>query len=78
MGGWGGLAWVGPVFGLVILAGVIGLLVVGALWLARSAGQRHGMAPSTRSEPLAIARRRLAAGEITASEFEELRERLDG
>lgn len=77
MGGWGGLGWLGPVFGLVLLAGVIGLLVVGALWLARSAGQRPATALATRSEPLAIAQRRLAAGDITAREFEELREQLD-
>lgn len=76
-GGWGGPGWLGPMFGLVLLVGVIGLLVVGALWLARSAGHWRATAPATRSEPLAIARRRLAAGKITTSEFEELQDRLD-
>ena len=35
MGGWGGAGWVGAAFGLVLLAGTLGLLALGAVWLAR-------------------------------------------
>ena len=76
MGGWGGLGWLGPLFGLLLLAGVIGLLVLGAVWLARSGDRRPATASPTHSDPVAIARRRLAAGEITRAEFEDLRDAL--
>lgn len=76
MGGWSGLGWLGPLFGLVLLAGLIGLVVLGALWMARSGDQRPATAGPTHSEPLAIAQRRLAAGEISRAEFEDLRNTL--
>jgi uncharacterized membrane protein len=79
MGGWGSLGllgWLGPVFGLVLFVGLIGLLVLGAVWLVRRTGQPAAAVPQSGAQPLEIARRRLAAGEITPDEFEELRGRL--
>lgn len=68
-GGWLGLVLMG-LFWLIILAGVI-LLVV---WIARSS-MHHG-GPSTgapgHDEAVAIARRRLANGEITKDQFDEI------
>lgn len=78
MGSWGGLAWLGPLFGLTLFVGLIALLALGAIWLFRRAGRPAATVPETGSEPLEIARRRLASGEITASEFEELRQQLQG
>ena len=37
---------------------------------------RRPLAPAAVVDPLEIARRRLAAGEITVAEFEEMRDRL--
>ena len=36
-------------------------------------GQQHGTAGSTSMEPMDIARQRLARGEITTAQFEEIR-----
>lgn len=79
MGGWGGLGllgWLGPVFGVVLFVGLTGLLALGAVWLVRRTGQPVAAVPQSGAEPLEIARRRLAGGEITPDEFEELRDRL--
>lgn len=66
-------------FWLVVAAGFVALVV----WLVRS-GARHGAAPGAGSqtvaphdEAMATARRRLAAGEITPDQFEEIRRALD-
>jgi uncharacterized membrane protein len=79
MAGRGG-GWIIPFLGLTLFVGVVVLLAVGAVWLARRS-QLH-LAPvggprSGPSEPMETARQRLAAGEITPAEFEELRERLE-
>ena len=69
-GGWGGgiLGWIVPLlFWGVLLVG----LAIGIIWLAR----RFGRASSTET-PLDAARRRLALGEITAAEFDEIAQRL--
>ena len=76
MGGWAGLGWLGPLFGLSLFVGLIGLLVVGTVWLVRRTAQRPVMATQTGQNPLELARRRLATGEITPDEFEDLRQRL--
>ena len=64
--------------GLLFVAAIIVLVV----WLIRQSA-RHGttmMPPSgpPRDEALEIARRRLAAGEITCDQFEEIRKSLGG
>jgi uncharacterized membrane protein len=76
MGGWAGLGWLGPLFGLSLFVGLIGLLVVGTVWLVRRTAQRPVMNTQTGQNPLELARRRLATGEITPDEFEDLRQRL--
>ncbi len=78
MGGWSSLGWLGPLFGITLFIGLVALLAVGSVWLVRRAGQQPVTMPRSGSEPLAIARHRLAAGEITPAEFEELRDRLRG
>jgi uncharacterized membrane protein len=79
---WSGLALF--FFWLVLLAAV-GLLI---FWAIRQSGHHHNGAPlppgavppthPTHDEAMAIARRRLAAGEITPAEFEEIRKALNG
>jgi len=76
-GGWGWGPWgstlgiVGLILNLLLFLALLGL---GIAWLVRRLG--HAPAGSAGPDPLEIARRRLAAGEITAAEFEEIRSRL--
>lgn len=74
-GAWGGLGTVGLVLNVVFFVGILALLGLGTVWLVRQLGRRP-VAPQARVDPLEIARRRLAAGEITIAEFEEIRDRL--
>jgi uncharacterized membrane protein len=69
---------VGLILSLILFAGVLAVLGLGAVWVVRKLGQGEATMSSSRSmdEPLDIARRRLAAGEITTEEFEEIRDRL--
>ncbi|MBC7227640.1 MAG: SHOCT domain-containing protein [Thermoflexales bacterium] len=74
-GPWGSaLGVVGLILNLLLFLGFLALLGLGIAWLAR----RLGRAPAGNAgpDPLEIARRRLAAGEITLAEFEEIRNRL--
>jgi len=79
--GWGGWrAWGGPgSFGFILNSvfwlGVLGLLALGAIWLARRLS-RQLQASAAGDTPLETARQRLAAGEITVGEFDEMRDRL--
>jgi len=78
-GGWGGLGMIGPIIiGLVMLAGVVAVLGLGAIWVVgRGSRGREATDIGRRGEdPVDIARRRLAAGELTREEFDELRDRL--
>jgi uncharacterized membrane protein len=65
------------VLGMVLFVGVLALLALAVVWFAR---QFRRTTPTTETtsdpNPLEIARRRLAAGEITVPEFEEIRDRL--
>jgi uncharacterized membrane protein len=75
----GGYGWVGLVIGILFLAVIAAGVVLLVLWAVR-ASSRHasstGPAPSPgaagHEEAVAIAKRRLAAGEITAAQFEEI------
>ena len=73
-GGWGGgmLGWIVPLlFWGVLLVG----LVIGILWLIRLLRRApSGTAPTETA--LDAARRRLALGEITVGEFDEIAQRL--
>lgn len=76
MGGWTGVGWIGPLFGAAFLVGIFALVTLGAVWVARRAGPERSSGSGLREDPLDLARRRLAAGEIDATEFEEIRDRL--
>ena len=73
-GGWDILGILGLVLNLFFFLGLLALLGLGIAWLVRQVG-RWPAAPGG-PDPLEIARRRLAAGEITLAEFEEIRNRL--
>ena len=68
MGGWGG--WLFPIFGLIALAGIV-LLVIWAVRAMSGSGQ-HTQAPPRVDDACAIARTRLAKGEITKEQYEEI------
>jgi len=74
-GAWGGLGLVGLILNGVLVLGLLAILGGGTVWLVRRLG-RGGPVPEARTDPLEIARRRLAAGEITLAEFEEIKDRL--
>ncbi len=74
-GTWGGLGIVGLLLNLVFFGGVLAVLGLGNAWLVRQLG-RPPTAPEVGVDPLEIARRRLAVGEITIAEFEEIHDRL--
>jgi len=91
MGGWGSFGsfgWIGMLFNLLFSVGILALLVLGILWLARQAGFTGPLSSESRAgrteqaysvdTPLDIARRRLATGEITIEEFEQIKARLEG
>ncbi len=74
-GPWGNtLGLVGLILNLLLFLGFLALLGMGIAWLARRLGRPA--AGSSGPDPLEIARRRLASGEITLAEFEEIRDRL--
>ena len=76
-GGWMGLGggWGGLVMPLAFAVGVLVLLGLGTALLARQLRGRPA-AVDTGDAPLEIARRRLAAGDITVPQYEEIRDRL--
>ncbi len=82
LGEWAGVGWammgLMALFGLLVTAGVV-LLIVWAVRMASGGG--HHQTPWSgeerrRDAALEIARQRLARGEISAEEFEELRRKL--
>ena len=76
MGRWASLGIVGPFLGAAFIAAAAGFLALGAVWLGRRVS-RPPVEDSRRERvPLDVARQRLAAGEITAAEFEEIQDRL--
>jgi len=72
--GMGG-GWLGLLLNLALFAGALILLGLAAVWFARQFGRAPSMAGGG-PDPVEIARRRLAAGEITSPEFERIREQL--
>jgi putative membrane protein len=74
--GWGGgIGSLGPILGLLALAGFLAVLGGGMIWAIRR-GNTSSEYRGSRVEPLEIARQRLASGEITTEEFEEIRRRI--
>jgi uncharacterized membrane protein len=74
---WGGSGILGPLFGGLLWAGLLALLVVGGIWLVRQLGRQQQPSLAT-DTPLNVARRRLAAGEITVEEYDRIIERTYG
>ena len=72
---WGGLGFIGPILSLVFFLGLLVVLGLGTAWLVRQFSHRP-IAQTAEVDPLEIVRRRLAAGEITIAEFEEIRDQL--
>lgn len=81
--GWGGMGWgslglIGPILSVMFFVGLLAVLGLGTVWAIRrfSHGKATTRPTRTGGDPLEIAQRRLAAGEITVAEFGEIRERL--
>ena len=80
-GGFGGMHLLGGLMILLFWALIIGLVVWLVIRLTRSASSRPAQTtlPAQAAQPdpvLETLRRRLAAGEITSAEFDELRQKL--
>jgi putative membrane protein len=74
MMGWYGFGpgmWLGSLMMLIFWGGLIVLIV----WAVRQFGPRQR---SSAEEPMAVLRRRLAAGEITQEQYEQARRALQG
>jgi uncharacterized membrane protein len=74
--GWGGLGMIGSLIGVFLWLGVLAVLVAGIAWLVQRSGRRSGPV-TARETPLNEARRRLAKGEITTGEYDEIVQRLN-
>jgi putative membrane protein len=80
----GGFGWFGALVVFAIWILFITGLVLLIVWLVRSSNrQQHGGGmqwgtPRQEDEAVEIARRRYAAGEITAEQYEEMLRRLGG
>ena len=75
-GGWGGLPFMGPIFGLVFVCLIIG----GAVWFVQSRSReesRLGSGPTATETPLEILKRRYASGEVTKEQLEDMRRTLN-
>jgi uncharacterized membrane protein len=77
-GGWGTVLWL--LFGALVIAGVVLLI----WWVARaSTGRSAGGSPTPPQAPehdeaVAVARRRLANGEITKEQYDQIVSALGG
>lgn len=83
MGGWG---WLGGLIGLLFLVMLVAGIVLLVMWAMRSSGGHQGSggvqppAPGAagHDEAVAIAKRRLASGEITPEQYQEIIKSLGG
>jgi uncharacterized membrane protein len=62
------------ILGAVLWIGVLAVLVMGMVWLIRQLGRQQPKAAGETA--LNAAKRRLATGEITVGEFDEIAHRL--
>ncbi len=80
MGGFGGnLGFLGMLPGLLMSGEFLILIIFGIIWLTRqvrSARVSTGI-HTDQINPMKIAQRRLAAGEITMDEYEEIRRKIE-
>ncbi len=80
---WGAGAWILGIIGFIV---IVTLVVLVVYMLARSFSHRHAegtptgayLRPPVAGDPLDIAQRRYAAGEITKEQFEEISKTLKG
>ena len=74
-----GMGWGGGIFGWIVPLLFWGLLliavVIGIVWLVRRSSRRSSAGAATET-PLETAQRRLALGEITLGEFDQIAQRL--
>lgn len=78
--GWGVMGVVAVILGLLFFLGLLillGLVIVQVVRQSRCKDAETG-SPIAEEDPLEMARRRLATGEITVEEFEKIRDRLEG
>ena len=68
---WGGMGPLGHILGLAFWIALLALLVIGVIWLAQRF-RREPRAVMAGEAPLEAVRRRLAAGEITPGEYDEI------
>jgi uncharacterized membrane protein len=73
-GSWGGPGIIGFILSAVLWVGILATLVMGIIWLVRQLGRQPQKAAGETA--LSVAKRRLAAGEITMGEFDEIAHRL--
>lgn len=94
MGGYGrgygydmmGGGWFGGLLMLVFFALIVGGVVLLIVWAARLSGGGHGVPSGGMTSPgsaghdeaVAIAKKRLASGEITSEQYEEIMRSLGG
>jgi putative membrane protein len=71
-GGWGGMVF-GPLFMILLLAVLVGVVVLTVRWLGGMPGQHHS---PTGKSALDILKERYARGEIDKEDFEERRRTL--
>jgi uncharacterized membrane protein len=66
------------ILGGVLWIALLALVLVAAIWLIRRSTRSPATVRSAVSSetPLEVARRRLASGELTISEFDEIQQRL--
>jgi uncharacterized membrane protein len=70
-----GLGTTGVILNVAFSVGLLVVLGLGIFWLVRQLSRRPTV-PQGTADSLEIARRRLASGEITIAEFDEVRTRL--
>lgn len=74
----GGWSFMGMLPGLIIFFAFLIVIIVAVLWLIRRGQSVNtiGQSAGSHINPLQIAQKRLAAGEITTAEYEEIRDRI--
>lgn len=70
--------WIMMIIGMLFWIAFLALLVVGVIYLIRYLGTMGGGPPRAKmgEDPLDVAKRRYAAGEITKEQYEELKRNL--
>ena len=77
-GGWAGMGTIGFILSTMFWVAALALLAAAAIWLVRRLGRQTQQSSTAGEAPLEAARRRLAVGEITLGEFDEVAHRLRG